>query len=127
MNAYCLSERTKVLLSNAFLDDTATVTRLFVMTKALVEANRVQRHLGYCQTLHICYYAQSNLTISKHLSYTFFKKCIIKNREIQVWVSYWCQSIGKGEPYEFVRGKISTRYIGINLCFLGCQLECLTF
>lgn len=52
MKAYCLSGSTKVLLSNAFLDDTVEVTRPLVIIKALVEAHRVQRHLGYCRIIH---------------------------------------------------------------------------
>lgn len=45
------SERTKVLVSNASLDDIAEVTGLLVMMRALVEANRVQRHLGFTHSL----------------------------------------------------------------------------
>lgn len=41
------------MVINVFLDNTAEVTRPLVMMRALMEANRVQWHPGYCGTLHI--------------------------------------------------------------------------
>lgn len=82
MEAYCLSERTKVLVSNASLDNRAEVTRLLVMMRALVEANRVQGHLGYCGTLQTFVITLSQTLLSANVCHT--PSVHLKGRGIQV-------------------------------------------